>query len=105
MNDLELDDLIRATQPEPVFPSSFQREVWTRIAAAGTQTSGWKGWADSIFGILARPTPAIALVTLTLAVGAMLGRNATNGAADAKNLESYLVSIDPLRMHDTPSPR
>lgn len=100
MNDTELDELIRHSHPEPEFPASFQRDVWTGIALA--ESRSWSArlarGSESLFGLLARPTPALAAVALMLVAGAALGRLAPGGDDVRPTRDSYLASIDPLRV-------
>jgi hypothetical protein len=99
MNDDELHSLIRQTQPKPEFPASFQREVWARITVAEQQSWGarWHRLSQNVFLWMARPAPAVALVTTMLILGAALG-SLTAPDRDASALRTaYAASINPLK--------
>lgn len=98
MNDDALHDLIRQTQPKPEFSSSFQREVWARIAVAEQQSwmAQFRQWSESLFGWVAQPAPAVAVVMTMLLVGAGLG-NLTAPESQATALRTaYVASINPI---------
>lgn len=97
MNDEDLDSLIRQTQPKSQFPASFQREVWAQIAVAGQQSwSGqWQQWSQMLFLWLARPMPALATVTVMLAIGISLGSLTAPDRGEAMRT-TYFASINPL---------
>ncbi len=98
MNDDELHDLIRQTHPQPEFSSSFQREIWARIAVAEQQswTARWRQWSESLFRWVAQPAPAMAVVTAMLLVGAGFGRLITPETDHAALRTAYVTSINPL---------
>lgn len=98
MNDDELHDLIRQTQPRPTFPSSFQRETWARIAVAERQswTAQWRQWSESLFRWVEQPAPAMAVVTTMLLLGAGLGQLNTPENNHAALRTAYVASISPL---------
>ncbi len=101
MNDSKLDELIRASHPQPEFPPSFQREIWTRIATTGSASwrDRWARWSESLLAGLARPIPAFAIVALMLLAGLSLGQVLPREKEFGSSLSSYLLSINPL--HDT----
>jgi len=98
MNDSELDDLLRQSQSTPEFSSSFQREIWARIAVAEQASwfSRWARWSDSLYGNIARPAPAFATVMVMLLLGAGLGRIPSDERGQDASRETYLASINPL---------
>lgn len=97
MNDLELDQLIRQSTPKPEFESSFQREIWARIAIAGqARKSGPVAWLESAFALLSRPAPALATAVVMLLLGAGLGRGVPDPGSRAASRDAYLVTINPL---------
>ncbi len=98
MNDDELHDLIRQTHPKPEFSSSFQREIWARIAVAEKQswTAQWRRWSESLFRWVAQPAPAMAVITAMLLLGAGLGRiNSPENDLGALRT-AYVASINPV---------
>ncbi|MCB1206740.1 MAG: hypothetical protein KDN18_20955 [Verrucomicrobiae bacterium] len=99
MNDTELDDLIRHSHPEPEFPATFQRDIWTGIAVAESRSlsARWTRWSEGFFGMLARPAPALASVAVMLVAGATLGHLIPGENHAGPSRERYLASIDPLR--------
>lgn len=98
MNDDELDDLIRQTHPKPEFPSSFQRDTWARIAVVEQRSwsARWQEWSESLFGWMARPTPAVAAVSAMLVLGAVLGHLTTPDNPEAGLRAAYVTSINPV---------
>lgn len=98
MNDDELHDLIRQTHPKPEFSSSFQREIWARIAVAEQQSwmARWRQWSESLFRWVAQPAPAMAVITVMLLVGAGFGRLLTPDTNHAALRTAYVASINPL---------
>jgi len=98
MNDDELHDLIRQTHPKPEFHSSFQREIWARIAVSEKQswTAQWRQWSESLFRWVAQPAPAMAVVTAMLLLGAGLGRLNPSENSHAALRTAYVASINPL---------
>ena len=102
MNDDELDSLICLTQPKPEFSSSFQREVWARIAVAEQQSwaARWRQWSRKLFLWMARPAPAVATVAVILGLGVGLG-SLTSSARDETLREAYVASINPLKATHT----
>ena len=106
MNDSGSDTLstkLRSWKVEPTAPSSFQREVWQRIAARQTirDEAFWPQVAQWMFAQIARPRYAVSLVALSLSMSigvAFLQAKDTN-LRQWKNLEArYVSSIDPLEM-------
>lgn len=98
MNDNELHDLIRQTHPKPEFASSFQREIWSRIAVAEQRswTAQWQQWSESLFRWVAQPAPAVAVVTAMLLLGSGLGLMITPDNDHATMRSAYVASINPL---------
>lgn len=98
MNDDELHKLIRQTHPKPEFPSSFQRDVWARIAVVEQPSwmTLWRQSCESLFGWIAQPVPAFALVLLTLLVGAGLGQLTTTSNESFALRTAYAESINPV---------
>ena len=98
MNDNELHDLIQQTHPKPEFSSSFQREIWARIAVADQQswTARWRQWSESLFRWVAQPAPAVAVVTGMLLLGTGLGRLSTPDNDHAELRTAYVTSINPI---------
>lgn len=105
MNDDELHALIRQSQPQPKFHASFQREVWTRIAAAEqySWTARWQRWRQELLLWVARPAPALATVMITLGLGLGLG-GITAPDDSAAERAAYVASINPLKAGHTAMP-
>lgn len=103
MNDDELHSLIRQTHPKPVLPASFQREVWARIAVSEQQSwsAQWRQWSQGLFLWIARPAPAVAMVTIMLVLGVGLGSLTAPGTKLAELRTAYAASINPMTVaHD-----
>lgn len=106
MNDSDSDELsskLRAWKVEPKVPSSFQREVWQRIAARQTmgEEAFWPHVMEWFSVQLVRPRYAIALVALSLStsIGMALLQAQDANAQHWKKLEArYASSIDPFSM-------
>ncbi|MDI1314865.1 hypothetical protein [Prosthecobacter sp.] len=98
MNDDEIDSLIRRTHPKPDLPAAFNREVWERISIAGQDSLGakWREFADALFLWVAKPVPAIAVVTVMLAAGAGLGGLTVSESSASAQRTAYFASINPL---------
>lgn len=97
MNDLELDQLIRQSAPEPEFESAFQREIWARIAIAEqAKQKGPVAWLGAALDFLSRPAPAFATAAVMLLLGAGLGRGVSDTGSPAASRDAYLASINPL---------
>lgn len=97
MNDFELDQLIRQSTPKPEFETSFQREIWARIASAGHEGKSVPvAWLESALAFLSRPAPAFATAVIMLLLGAGLGRGVPDRESRAASRDAYLVSINPL---------
>jgi hypothetical protein len=98
MNDDELHDLIRQSQPKPEFPVSFQREVWARIAIAEQQSwsAQWQRWCQSLIQWVAQPSAAVAMVATMLIAGAGLGHLSGSRDGTASLQSAYLSSINPV---------
>jgi hypothetical protein len=98
MNDHDLDSLIRQTHPKPDMPASFNREVWERVSVAGQDSwaAKWHEFADALFLWVAKPVPAVAVVTVMLAAGAGLGGLTANENSASAERTAYFASINPL---------
>ncbi len=98
MNDHDLDSLIRQTHPKPDMPASFNREVWERISVFGQDTWGakWREFADALFLWVAKPVPAVAVVTMMLATGAGLGGLTVSENSASAQRTAYIASVNPL---------
>jgi len=97
MNDLELDELIRESSPQPEFDSSFQREIWARIAIAERERKkGLLTWLEEALAKLSKPAPAFATAAVMLLIGAGLGRGVAGPENSGASRDAYLASINPL---------
>lgn len=97
MNDLELDQLIRESSPQPEFDSSFQREIWARIAIAERERKkGPMAWLEEALARLSKPAPAFAIAAVMLLIGAGLGRGVAGPENAGASRDAYLASINPL---------
>lgn len=99
----ELSQKLRAWKVDPRIPSSFQREVWQRIAARQTEREDafWPATVRWISSLLVRPQYAVAVVALSLvaSVAAAHLQAQESNAKDWRILEvRYATSVDPLAM-------
>jgi hypothetical protein len=101
MNDEHLNKMLQSWKPEANLPSSFQRDVWHRIEAAGAGKSPVAEWLTALLNWLAKPLPATATCVLTLGVGLVAGGMVGGAPADAKTA-AYAYSIDPLAKRPAP---
>lgn len=96
MNDSELDQLLRDSEPRVAMRPGFQREVWLRIETS--ETSGWKTvlqcmWSR-IADRLALPQVATATCAAAVLAGVLLG--AMSGKSASANGFAYVRSISPF---------
>lgn len=98
MNDDELNQLIRGSQPKPPMPASFGREVWARIAAVEQQSwsARWRQFQQSMLLWIAQPAPAFAAVTMMLILGAGLGNLTAPVPSTTELRTAYETSINPV---------
>ncbi len=91
-----LDALLKQSRPEITLPTRFQSEVWQRIADRET-ASPWaplRAWMEEWSGILMRPRYALALMTVTILIGA--GTAQLTARPDPATMQARYVSlIDP----------
>lgn len=99
----ELSAKLRTWKVQPEVPTSFQRDVWHRIATrqAGRIEAFWPRTLRLFLHQLARPLYAVALIVLSisasLGVAHVQAREAR--ANQWKVLEArYAASIDPAKM-------
>jgi hypothetical protein len=102
----DLDAKLHAWTVEARVPSSFQREVWQRIATRQAARDGafWPGLARGFFTLLTRPQYAfvIFLVSLSTGLGLAYEQAQFANARHWKELEArYAGSIDPLSMNSS----
>lgn len=96
MNDIELDQLLRAVGAPTMPPASFQRDVWLRIEAG--ESIGWKPHLNRIasrfFDFFALPPVAVASCAAMVLVGVWFG---TESARTNQSDEvAYVQSISPF---------
>lgn len=99
MNEDEMNKLIRECSPPPQFPTSFQRDVWQRIAVA--EQKSLRGWLSRLFAEallgLSRPAAAVATVAAMFLIGASLGGLTSQRPATGADLKAaYATSINPI---------
>jgi hypothetical protein len=96
MNDTELDQLLKDCGAAVRLPASFQRDVWSRVAA--TELTGWKVRMDQIMrrvlGWLALPSVAVTTCAAMVMVGAWLGMTPQPAQASAEI--AYIQSVSPF---------
>ena len=103
----ELSAKLRTWKAEPEVPTSFQREVWHRIAVrhAAREAAFWPGVAEWLTHQVARPTFALGLLMVSLTAGVAYAhdRAQDKNARSWKRLEArYVASIDPVAMKHGP---
>lgn len=98
MNDDELHELIRQTHLKPEFSASFQRDVWARVSVVeqNSWTARYRRWSESLFQSISRPVPAMAVVIMTLLLGAGLGRLSAPDKNPIDSRLAYVTSINPV---------
>lgn len=98
MNNNELNDLIRQASPPPDFPTSFQREVWQRIALSESRSrhSCAGRHLSEVFSWLMKPAAAAITVAIVLVVGAGLGKLVSARDAKTNSRAAYAASINPI---------
>lgn len=82
--DERLHAALRDARPGASLPSNFQAQVWQRIAKAEAVSvrPAPGGWLEQLAGWLLRPRFAVAVATLALLAGAVIG--SLDGVAQAK---------------------
>ena len=99
----DLSTKLRAWKVEPQVPSSFQRQVWQRIALrqAAREEAFWPALLRACSLRLARPAYAVAVFALLLSVGIGFAHREAmeENARNWKALETrYAESVNPLAM-------
>lgn len=96
MNDTELDQLLKDCGAAVRLPASFQRDVWSRVAAA--ESTGWKARMDQfmerVLGLLALPSVAVATCAAMVMAGAWFGMTPQPAQASAEI--AYIQSVSPF---------
>lgn len=89
MNDADLDRWLRALPQRVEVPSSFQRDVWTRIAQSTPRSSWWQGaWLAFV-----RPTALVGAAAAVILVGAWFGRTAL---PEPDGAVGYVQAVSPF---------
>jgi hypothetical protein len=96
MNDTQLDQLLKNSDPGLRMHSGFQREVWLRIQTSESQ--GWKPviqrFCERIAESLTLPPVAAATCAAAVLAGVVLG--VMPGKSEAPDDTAYLRSISPF---------
>ncbi|PAW78512.1 MAG: hypothetical protein B9S32_06195 [Verrucomicrobia bacterium Tous-C9LFEB] len=96
-----LDALLKQSRPQVTLPTRFQAEVWQRIADRET-ASPWaplRAWMEEWSAVLMRPRYALALMAVTILVGAGTAQLTTR--PDPATMQARYVSlIDPYSAHN-----
>jgi len=105
MNDHELDSLIRQSHPKMELPASFNREVWERVSVASPVSAigSWREIVDGLLLWIAKPVPAVAVITVMLAAGAGLGGFTVSESSASAQRTAYFASINPLHPAHLPT--
>ncbi|MEI6715003.1 MAG: hypothetical protein WCO60_14690 [Verrucomicrobiota bacterium] len=96
MNDDELHQLLRHTQLDEQLPSSFQRDVWQKIAADEERMETRWSWLDGLLGWFTKPLPAAAAWSVALFVGLVLGNLRSQPVSSELRFAGYAQLINPL---------
>ena len=96
MNDDQINELLRRTREEAELPSSFQREVWRRIAHGTARQDARWSWLNGMLDWLAKPLPAAAAWSLALLAGLFIGTFKPQPPGSAARVVAYAQSINPL---------
>lgn len=101
MKDIELDQLLKDSDPGLRTPPGFRREVWLRIETS--EASDWKTstrrWLTRFIGSFALPPVAAATCAVAVFAGVALG--VMPGKSDVSGDTAYLRSISPF-LHSSP---
>ena len=78
-------------------PPRFQEGVWRRIeeAAAPVKSTGGITWLDALVALVLRPRFALAIATVLIVAGALLGVREGNQAARQDAQARYLAVVAP----------
>lgn len=96
-----LDALLKQSRPQVTLPTRFQSEVWQRIADRET-ASPWaplRTWMEEWSAVLTRPRYALALMAVTILVGAGTAQLTTRPDPTAMQAR-YVSMIDPYTPHN-----
>ena len=95
-DELRFDELLRSAEVEVPLPGAFQSEVWRRIATA--QESTFKERCsraiEGLFGFMAQPVAASAMVLTMIGAGLWLGSVGEEPLRDGKL--TYVQSVSPF---------
>lgn len=88
--------MLRQSKPTVAMPSTFQAEVWRRIAVAeeASLLSRWNRWLEPLLGWAAKPLGAAALFALMVGGGLLFGGMNKGGRSDGR--VAYLESVSPF---------
>lgn len=96
MNDIQLDQLLKASANPAQPPADFQRAVWRRIEAE--ESTAWKPRAkwilDRIFGFLTLPPVAVATCAAMVALGVWFGLKPQDSLPTGE--VAYIRSVSPF---------
>ncbi|HSP42909.1 MAG TPA: hypothetical protein VLO11_08565 [Luteolibacter sp.] len=96
MNDSELDQLLKNSDPGAGMHPGFQREVWLRIQTS--QSQGWKPAIRRFYERIAESLtlPSVAAATCAAAVLAGVVLGLMPGKSDVSDDSAYLRSVSPF---------
>jgi hypothetical protein len=96
-SDARLGALLRASCPSPSLPPRFQEGVWRRIEEAAAPVKP-ESWLDALAVLVLRPRYALALVTMLIVAGALLGAREGDLAANQDAQAQYLAAVAPAAL-------
>ncbi len=96
-NDTKLGTLLRASRVAPALPPRFQEGVWRRIEEAEVpiQSTGGISWLDALAALVLRPRFALAVATVLIVTGAMLGVREGSQLVKQDAQARYLATVAP----------
>jgi len=91
-NNTRLHTLLSDSRPRPELPPRFRENVWQRIEHGETPTAH-PHWTETLAGWLLKPRYALAVITVLLLAGTLIG--SFNGQSQARLLaqERYVATV------------
>lgn len=95
-DDSRFDELLRSAEVKVPLPGAFQAEVWRRVAVAQESTlkARCSRVLDSLFGFIAQPVAASAMVLMMVSAGLWFGAQGASPVRDPKL--AYVQSVSPF---------
>ena len=96
-DDAKLSTLLRASRVVPALPPRFQEGVWRRIeeGESPVTSTGGQTWLDALAALVLRPRFAMAVASVLVLAGALLGVHDGSQMAKQDSQTRYLAAVAP----------